>query len=121
MALTSSDTVGPQEPIYSPDSTQIAFEVVREPDIAHRQVVALYKQPLDGSAQASAVVRGPVSGAQFSPDGAHLLVPIPSRRDSSRRDLYVGNAEGTSQPLNITKGKGNVTDARWSPALPKEK
>ena len=53
---------------------------------------------------------------RWSPDGSRLLYQV--TREDGKNDLWVVNSDLTN-PINLTKGKGDNTQAAWSPARPK--
>jgi Tol biopolymer transport system component len=118
LAFVKSDTLGPADPEISPNGSQILFTVVNQPDLAHRQIIGLFLQSLVTATPPKQLARGPISGVQWSPDSVKILALLPHPRSSSH-DLWVISADGSSPPINITQGSGDITSAAWSPSLPK--
>jgi Tol biopolymer transport system component len=124
-------SVEPKSISWSPDGTKMAFECWRlkgEGDRELRGIVVMDVLPHNDlpngvvipPAQADTVrymvpatADGKPQNPQWSPDGAHLLYEFV--RPNGKRDLWVINTDGTN-PINLTKGHGDNTDAVWSPA-----
>ena len=104
--------IAPQEPVYSPDGTQIAFEVWRQTDLAGRTVFGLFIVDADGASAPHALVRGDAEAAQFSPDGKQVF--FLARRADGGHDLYRINADGTSA-VRLSDGHADVTGYAVSP------
>lgn len=104
--------IGPQEPVYSPDGTQIVVEVWQQIDLASRRVLGLFIVDADGKGTPHLLARGDAEAAQFSPDGK--LVFFLARRADSGHDLYRINADGTG-PLRLSDGHADITSFAPSP------
>lgn len=57
---------------------------------------------------------GKPQNPRWSPDGRRLVYEMV--HSNGKRDLWTINPDGTN-PINLTKGKGDNTDAAWAPAL----
>ena len=55
---------------------------------------------------------GKPQNPKWSPDSQHLLFEMV--RPDGKRDLWSINADGTN-PINLTKGKGDNYDGAWAP------
>lgn len=104
--------VGPQNPVYSPDGTQVAFELWRQTDLASRKVLGLFIVDADGTGTPHILVKGDAEAAQFSPDGKQVF--FLARRADGGHDLYRINSDGTS-PVRLTGGHSDVTGFALSP------
>jgi len=104
--------IAPQEPVYSPDGTQIVFEVWRQTDLASRSVFGLFIVNADGTAIPHVLARGDAEAAQFSPDGKQVF--FLARRTDGGHDLYRVNADGTG-PSRLTGGHADITSYAVSP------
>ncbi len=102
----------PQNPVYSPDGTQVAFELWRQTDLASRQILGLFIVDADGTGTPHPLARGDAEAAQFSPDGKQVFF-LARRRDGGH-DLYRINADGTV-PVRLTDGHSEVTSFALSP------
>lgn len=116
-------TAALENPAVSPDGKQVAAEVWRMDSAENRELLGITVLPLDSDsplvinrpediAKIPLKIKGHAKQPQWSPDGTRLLYTLPG---PSGRDLWVANADG-SNPLNLTKGKGDNFDAVWSPA-----
>ena len=113
-AVNRADT-GPQNPVFSPDGTQIAFELWNVPDIARRRTVGLFVVPADGSSPPRPVFRGDAGGACWTADGAALLFTV--RRPDGGHDLCRVGADGQGF-ARLSDGQADVTSAAASPQKP---
>ncbi len=73
LAVTTGATTGPQSPVFSPDGTEIAFELWQQPDLAHARCLGLFVVPVDGSTPPRSVTRGDAHAALWAPDGQSIL------------------------------------------------
>ncbi len=96
----------PQDPVYSPDGTQVVFEVWRQTDLASRKVLGLFIVDADGTGTPHILAQGDAEDAQFSPDGKQLF--FLARRADGGHDLYRINSDGTA-PVRLTSGHSDVT------------
>jgi dipeptidyl aminopeptidase/acylaminoacyl peptidase len=110
--LLGSATQGPQNPVFSPDGTQILFEAWNQPNLADRKRLGLALVPTDGSAPPHFVFRGNASDAQFSPDGSTIFF-LTARPDGGH-DLCRVGTDGSGF-TRLTSGSGDVTDLSVSP------
>jgi Tol biopolymer transport system component len=111
-------TSGPQNPVFSPDSTQIAFEFWKQPDIVHRSIVGIAVSPVNESTMPKPLVKGPITDFHWSPDGSHILYLAPQAGDPTKHDIWIMNPDGSGR-VDLTNGQGDTSEAVWSPALPK--
>jgi Tol biopolymer transport system component len=118
LAAAPSATEGPAYPTVSPDGTQIMFSALNETNIANVQTIGIFIQPTDGSAPPKRLIAAPAMGARWAPDGSEVLLLIPNPK-TEKHDLWVAKLDGSSQPLDLTKGAGNVTSAQFSPTITK--
>ena len=105
-------SIGPQNPVYSPDGTQVVFEIWQQADLASRKVLGLDIVDADGTGAAHPLARGDAEAAQFAPDGKQVFF-LARRRDGGH-DLYKINAGGAS-PLRLSDGHSDVTSFALSP------
>ncbi len=104
--------VGPQDPVYSPDGTQIVFEIWRQTDLAARSVLGLFIVDADGTGTPHLLARGDAEAAQFSPDGKQVF--FLARRADGGHDLYRINADGPA-PARLSDGHADITSFALSP------
>ena len=112
LPLLKDPAVGPQNPVYSPDGTQIVFELWRQTDLASRQVLGLFIVDADGSGTPHILAKGDAEDAQFSRDGKQVF--FLARRAGSGHDLYRVDADGSS-PVRLSDGHADVTSFALSP------
>ena len=105
-------SIGPQNPVYSPDGTQVVFEIWQQADLASRKILGLFIVDADGTGTPHPLARGDAEAAQFSPDGKQVFF-LARRRDSGH-DLYKISADGTS-PVRLSDGHSDVTSFALSP------
>ena len=102
---------GPENPVFSPDGSQIAFELWNQPDLASRRRLGLGLVPSDGGS-VRLLVRGDAGSAQFSRDSRQIF--FLNRRADGGHDLCRINADG-SGPARVSDGKADVTGFALSP------
>ena len=107
--------VGPQDPVYSPDGTQVVFEVWRQTDLASRKVLGLFIVDSDGTGTPHILAKGDAEDAQFSPDGKQIF--FLARRADGGHDLYRINSDGTA-PVRLSGGHADITGFALSPQNP---
>jgi TolB protein len=106
----------------SPDGSKVAFELWKQDSAENRTMLGIAVLPTDGkeilrieSAADIAKIPLPIKGEahqpQWSPDSSRLLYWKSSPKG---RDIWVSRSDGTN-PVNITKGQGDNSDAVWSP------
>jgi Tol biopolymer transport system component len=90
-------------PVWSPDSTRLAFHVGRD----------VHTMRADGG-ELTRLTTDPDNGMypSWAPDGTRLA--FMSWR-SGRTELYVMNADGSDQRKLTTMERGDAIDPRWSP------
>lgn len=98
--------VGPQDPVYSPDGTQILFELWRQTDLASRTILGLFIVDADGTGTPHILAKGDAEDARFSPDGKQVFF-LAHRRDGGL-DLYRINSDGTG-PARLSDGHSDIT------------
>ncbi len=104
--------VGPQNPVYSPDGTQLLFEIWRQADLASRTVLGLFIVDADGTGTPHLLARGDAEDAQFSRDGKQVF--FLARRPDGGHDLSRINADGTN-PARLSGGHFDITSFAFSP------
>lgn len=94
------------DPVWSPDSTRIAFHTERQGN------VDIYVMNADGSGQNN-LTNHPARdwGAAWAPDGQQIAFVSERTGDA---DIYTMNAEG-SHPTNLTNRAGSDEYPSWSP------
>lgn len=102
----------PQNPVYSPDGTQVVFELWRQTDLASRTILGLFIVDADGTGTPHILAKGDAEAAQFSPDGKQVF--FLARRADGGYDLYKINSDGTS-PVRLTGGHSDITGFALSP------
>jgi len=103
--------VGPQNPVYSPDGSLIAFEVWRQADLASRTRLGLSLIPAGGGPP-KILAKGDAGAAQFSRDGASVF--FLQRRADGGHDLMREGADGTAL-VRLSDGRSDVTGFALSP------
>jgi TolB protein len=117
-------TIAAEHPAVSPDGRTVAFELWLLASGEKRTLLGIGTIPADAqtpivfrtatdSAKAKLVVAGDARDPRWSPDGSKLLYSMVGPRGLT--DLHVVGSDG-SNPVNLTKGVGDNTDAAWSPA-----
>ncbi len=111
LPLFKDPAVGPQAPVYSPDGTQLLFEIWRQADLASRTVLGLFIVDADGTGTPHLLARGDAEDAQFSSDGKQVF--FLARQPDGGHDLYRINADGT-KPARLSGGH-DITSFAFSP------
>jgi dipeptidyl aminopeptidase/acylaminoacyl peptidase len=125
-------SIEPKNLAWSPDGTKMAFEGWRLKGEGERELVGIVVMdvpPIQDSGMTGARIDpqnvdkmvymvsadkdGKPQNPRWSPDGMRLLYE--KVRPDGRRDLWIINSDHTN-PINLTKGKGDNMDAVWSPA-----
>ena len=127
-------SVEPKHIAWSPDGTQIAFEVwqLKGEGVRELRGITIIKANLDSAGPQGfevgpetvktipyLVAAGPdglPQNPRWSPAGNRLLYE--SQRPDGKHDLWIINSDGTNK-LNLTKGQGDNVDGVWSPAAHK--
>lgn len=112
LPLLKDPAVGPQDPVYSPDGTQLLFELWRQADLASRTILGLFIVDADGTGTPHILAKGDAEDAQFSRDGKQVF--FLARRSDGDHDLYRINADGTS-PARLSDGHSDITSFAVSP------
>jgi hypothetical protein len=102
--------VGPENPVYTPDGTRIAFGVFSEPDLAHRRQFGLFVAAADGSGQPQRIVPAAADDVTFDPTGTMLYFLAP-RRDGGHDLIAIGPNGG----VRLSDGVQDVTAYMVSP------
>lgn len=118
LPLSSSGILGPQNPTFKADGTEIGFEIWKQPSIESRTIEGLAVTPVTGSNGLAMLVQGDATRLRWSPDGSHALFLRPQAADKDKQDIWVMDPDGSDQ-ANLTNGQGDCTEAVWSPTLPK--
>ena len=109
--------IGPQNPVFSPDGSQIVFEMWQQSDLASRKRLGLYIVPSDGSGAVRPLAKGDAGAAEFSPDGKYIY--FLARRPNGGHDLWRFNPDGTA-PTRVSDGKADVKSFALSPQAQKQ-
>ena len=102
LAVTANAVVGPQYPVFSPDGTQIAFELWQQRDLAHAHCIGLFTVAVDGGTPPRSLAKGDAQQMRWAPDGQSLL--FLRGRLGGGHDLWRVGANGT--------GLGRLSDGR---------
>ncbi|GEM_PF-1028765 len=103
--------LGPQNPVYSPDGSLIAFEMWRQTDLASRTRLGLSLIPAGGGSP-KLIAKGDAGAAQFSRDGG--LIFFLQRRADGGHDLMRTGVDGTGL-TRLSDGRSDVTGFTLSP------
>ena len=109
--MPPNSVTGPQSLVFSPDGSQIAFELWRQPDLASRARIGLFLVPASGGGP-RVLVKGDAGAAQFSADGAQVF--FLARRANGGHDLCRINTDGSGR-TRLSDGKADVTGFALSP------
>jgi dipeptidyl aminopeptidase/acylaminoacyl peptidase len=109
---------GPDVMAASPDGTRVAVASDKRPEsdkgkptFAGLAVLSL----TEGTDQSGTpLFDQPVAGATWSADGTKIAF-------ASGKDIYSVPVDGSTPPVNLTKGKGTSSSPAWSPAKPEKK
>ncbi len=113
MPLLQDPAIGPQNPVFSPDGAQIAFEVWRQPDLASRVRLGLFLVPATGGLP-RVLAKGDAGAAQFSADGAQVYF-LARRRDGGH-DLCRINTDGKGVS-RLSDGHVDINSFALSPQV----
>jgi dipeptidyl aminopeptidase/acylaminoacyl peptidase len=114
LPLLKDPAVGPQAPVYSPDGSQLLFEIWRQADLASRTVLGLFIVDADGTGTPHMLAKGDAEAAEFSRDGKQVF--FLTRRADGGHDLYAINSDGTS-PARLSDGRADITSFAVSPQV----
>ncbi len=112
--MPPNSVTGPQNLVFSPDGSQIAFELWRQPDLASRK--RRWPVPYPGNRRRSArscLAKGDAGAAQFSADGRQVF--FLARRPDGGHDLCRINADGSGL-TRLSDGQADVIRLRAFPA-----
>lgn len=106
----------PGKLVWSQDGSTIAIEMWREGADGEllRAGVGVFAL---GSQNVVMAAKGDAGSPTLSPDGNRLAYVV---YRNGGRDIWCCNSDGTN-PKNLTKGKGDCYDPKWSPWTPKTK
>jgi Tol biopolymer transport system component len=118
-------TVAPKNISASPDGNWVAFEVYRMSSAEDSSLIGIAVLSTDAShairistpadiSKLKLIVKGDGHKPQWSPDSKRLLYSSPNSTKTGN-DVWVVGVDG-SNPINLTKGKGDNFEAAWSPA-----
>lgn len=119
-------SIEPKNVQWSPDGKRLAFDVWKVDSNGDRSIAGIAVLEVTDMAvrfdastaksmpyMVAAGPNGKPSEPKWSPDGNRLLYEM--ERPSGGHDIWVVNADGTN-PVNLTNGVGDNTQAVWSPA-----
>lgn len=115
LALTANAVTGPQFPVFSPDGTQIAFEMWQQPDLAHAHCLGLFTVAVDSSTPPRPLAPGDARLAHWTPDGQSLL--FLRSRAGGGSDLWRVGANGAG----LTRLSDGTADISWFAVSPQER
>lgn len=118
-------TIAPKNISVSPDGNWVAFEVYRMSSAEDSSLIGIAVLSTDASrrvrvstpadiSKLKLIVKGDAHKPQWSPDSKRLLYTLPNSTKTGN-DICVVHSDG-SNPMNLTKGKGDNFDAAWSPS-----
>lgn len=132
LMISVGNNIEPRNIAWSPDGKKIAYETwllkgnkerqpmgIRVDDIPEKPLLFRPQDAAKFEATLPANAQGTPRVPRFSPDGSRLLFQV--TRPNNKNDLFVINTDLTNvtNPLALTKGEGDNTQAVWSPAKPK--
>ncbi|MGO8672661.1 MAG: TolB family protein [Capsulimonadaceae bacterium] len=82
--VTPSASVGPEHPVFTPDGSQVVFEMWSEPTLADRHCLGLFEAPTTGG-QPHRILSGEAIDETFGPDGTLYFL---GGRSDGGHDLY---------------------------------
>ncbi len=123
--VSKGNSLVAQNPVVSPDGSKIAVEMWKLDPSENRDLlgiavlsttpgttVGIFSPKEVATIDPYMKIKGKATNPKWSPDGTRILFQVTS--DAGKRDIFVANADGTN-PLNLTKGKGDHFDASWAP------
>lgn len=108
---TEGDTTGPGNPAWSPDGTQIAFEMRQVRNGHPDRCVGLYVINAKGG-KPRLLVKGAAMDPTWSADGRYLAYTL--AREDGKRDIWRVGVDGKGA-ANLTNGDGDNFQPEWSP------
>lgn len=117
LPLSPGGIVGPQNPAFKADGTEIGFEIWKQPSIESRTIQGLAVVPVTGGTGLAMLVQGDATRLRWSPDGSHALFLRPQAADKDKQDIWVMDPDGSDQ-VDLTNGQGDSSEPVWSPTLP---
>ena len=102
--------LAPGKVAWSPDGTQIAYEVWTLEDGTANTPLGIYTIKASGG-KPHLLLKGDAREPAWSTDGKQLACTVMS---GDRRDIWRVNADGTGA-INLTKGRGDSYNPAWSP------
>lgn len=115
LALFRTPTIGPQNPVFSPDGAAILFELWSQPSLAERRRRGLALVPLDGSGAIRQIYRGAAEQAQWTRDGQTIL--FLAARKGGGHDLFRAGADGRGL-RRVSDGRADISAFAVSPRSP---
>lgn len=112
LALYRGPGAGPQAPVFSPDGTQVVWEIWLGADLAHQHSIGLFEAPVDGNAPPHPLYHGSAQDVHFSRDGQSLYF-LQARPDGGY-DLCRIAANGSGF-TRLSDGRSDVTSVAVSP------
>lgn len=119
IGVTNTDDVAFTNVIPSPDGASVLFTMGKYLGDGAVDVQGLGSAPLtlNGVQGMSQLVPGKVSYPSYSPDGQTIVFVL---SQGGNQSIYTVNKDG-SNPKNLTSGKGDFSQPRFSPQLPEQK
>jgi Tol biopolymer transport system component len=108
--------LGPQNPLFSPDGSLLAFELWRQADLASRTRLGLFLMPAGGG-KSTLIAKGDAGAAQFSPDGRQLYYLL--RRPGGGHDLFRAEVAGGASLVRVSDGHADILSFALSPQAAK--
>lgn len=115
LALFGTPTIGPQNPVFSPDGATILFELWSQPSLAERRRMGLALVALDGSGPPRQLYRGAAEQAQWTRDGQTVL--FLAARKGGGHDLFRVGMDGKGL-RRVSDGRADVSAFALSPQSP---
>ncbi len=123
--VSKGNSIEAQNPVVSPDGSKIAVEMWKIDSSESRELLGIAVLSTTPGATVGVLgrqeiakidpflkIKGKTTNPKWSPDGSKLLYQVTN--DIGKRDIFVTNADG-SNPINLSKGRGDNNDASWAP------
>lgn len=107
---SKGDGMGPQNPVWSPDGTKIAFEMWKVIDGSPDACKGIYVIDATGG-KPRLLIAGDARQPTWSPDSSRIACAV--SREDGMRDIWAVDASGENK-VNLTGGRGDNYYPAWS-------